>query len=257
MPISTTVLQTAWENAGGQNSNIRVLLVDSPHNPTGEVLSPSVISDLIEWARQHDMHIIFDEVYANSVHDPTQVFHSAADVLQGDLDDDVHILWGVSKDFCSAGMRLAVLQSQSTVILSALQLNFSLFSAPSRYVEWVVGNILNDRQWTQRFITDNCSQLRLGFDRCVAYLETLGIGYVVPAAGFFILVDFRPWLKENSEEGEVEFWRRLYDCRVMISPGQECLSGGYGWFRVCFAAVDAKTLQLAWLRLQQTLSSSA
>lgn len=44
----------------------------------------------------------------------------------------VHIVWGVSKDFCASGLRLGVIYSDNPLVINAIRHQF-YFHLPSRY----------------------------------------------------------------------------------------------------------------------------
>ncbi len=80
--------------AQSEGTDVRVLLLTSPSNPAGRLYSDEGLRNAIMWARGHKIHIVVDEVYACSVHTPRDngsksSWHSALDVLDGDLGNDV------------------------------------------------------------------------------------------------------------------------------------------------------------------------
>ena len=108
-----------------QNLTISILLLTNPNNPLGVIYSPSTISSCIGWARDQNrgntVHVLVDEIYALSEFGSfgnkfEQQFVSAAKVLDNDLGDDVHILWGLSKDFGSSGFRCGFLYTQNDLV---------------------------------------------------------------------------------------------------------------------------------------------
>lgn len=76
---------------------------------------------------QHDLHLILDEAFAMSVYDnpefPDAVPFTSALALN--LDDkiqpqNVHVAYGMSKDFCAAGFRLGVLHPRNEGLITAV-----------------------------------------------------------------------------------------------------------------------------------------
>ena len=58
------------DSAFSKCKNPRILLLTNPHNPMGIVLPPQEIKRCIKWALQKGMHVISDEIYANSIYQP-------------------------------------------------------------------------------------------------------------------------------------------------------------------------------------------
>ncbi|CAN0092187.1 unnamed protein product, partial [Hapterophycus canaliculatus] len=113
--ISPRVLQESFRLAKASGVRIRMLLITSPHNPTGRLYSPKALLDAISWGRKQNLHIIVDEIYANCIHRPNAQFRSVGSLLMANgasgegqgLGDDVHILYGLAKDLGVAGWRVS------------------------------------------------------------------------------------------------------------------------------------------------------
>ncbi len=82
---------------------VRALLFTNPDNPLGKVATSTEIEAVLRWAAGHDLHVVFDEIFALSVFGETP-FTSVASVRDS-LGDRVHIIWAFSKDFCASGLR--------------------------------------------------------------------------------------------------------------------------------------------------------
>ncbi|MEM1010409.1 MAG: aminotransferase class I/II-fold pyridoxal phosphate-dependent enzyme, partial [Myxococcota bacterium] len=253
-PVHTvSAMQDALDQASADGNVVRAVIVCSPHNPTGELLDEQLIRDIVTWGRSNSLHVVFDELYALSVHDPKASFTSVAEVLQGDLGDDVHIVWSMSKDLCSSGMRLGALYSQNERLRMACIINNSMFGWASRVAEWPVISLLSDFGWVDSFIAENNRRLREAYERSVEVLEKLNVPYVPASAGFFILADFRRFLPEATKEAEHELFLKLWDAKVVVTPSAEFFASSYGFFRICFAAAKAEEMEVAWSRIRSVL----
>lgn len=105
---------------------IRALLICNPHNPLGRCYSRETLVALLQFCHKYQIHLISDEVYALSVYedsDPTGGgFVSVLSIDPVPLGVDpalVHVLYGMSKDFAAAGLRLGCLISQNKRFLQA------------------------------------------------------------------------------------------------------------------------------------------
>ena len=96
---------------------VKALLFTTPSNPLGRVYTPYEIGQVISWAQERGLHVVFDEIYALSVFGDRQ-FTSCAQV-QAFLGDNVHIVWAFSKDFGASGLRCGVLVSENQALLRA------------------------------------------------------------------------------------------------------------------------------------------
>lgn len=249
--VCVSALEKAWVDAGGTDSRIRMAIICTPNNPTGEVLSKDTVLDIVRWGRSKGLHLIFDEVYAKSVHSESVQFCSVAEALGGDLGIDVHIVWTFSKDLCLSGARIGVLYSQSSKLLESINCFLAHFASTSRHTQWALEHLLTNSAWLNEYFESNRRRLRVAYLRFTAILEELGIPYMPADAGFFVWVNLRRWMQGVSREHEMELWRRLCDCKVLLTPASQCFGTRYGYFRVCFAAVDIATCELAWSKISE------
>lgn len=70
MPLEYPAFQINWSDVEGRiTPRTRVVIINSPHNPTGSVLAPSDLLALASLTERHDLHVISDEVYEHLVYD--------------------------------------------------------------------------------------------------------------------------------------------------------------------------------------------
>eukprot|EP00756_Hemistasia_phaeocysticola_P058781 Hpha_TRINITY_DN35438_c0_g1::TRINITY_DN35438_c0_g1_i1::g.83352::m.83352 len=85
--ISPAVLEAA-----AQGKRVRVLMLTSPTNPTGAVFSREALRGAVGWAVAKGVHVVVDEVYACSVHSPTdRPWCSILDALEGGEVDEAAV----------------------------------------------------------------------------------------------------------------------------------------------------------------------
>jgi aspartate/methionine/tyrosine aminotransferase len=108
--FSWDTLEDAYASSLEKGRRPRGLLLTNPHNPLGTVYAQSSLEIAIRWTKAKQMHLICDEIYALSVFDPKpkNPFLSIVNLMENQLGDYVHVLWGLSKDFGASGLRLGV-----------------------------------------------------------------------------------------------------------------------------------------------------
>ena len=241
-------LDDALERVPGR---VNVVMIPSPDNPTGKVYSREFIKSLIQWARSRQIHLVFDEVYALSVHGDVEGI-SALSVLQEiGFGDDVHVVWSFSKDFGMSGLRMGVLVTQNEQMLNNIKNNLSYFSVVSRQSQWLVEQLVNMEKDVKSFLHENRTMLRIAYKKVTNVLDRIQIPYVPAQAGLFVWVDLREFVM--SEVRELDIWEKLCEGGVMLTPGRECQGTHEGFFRLCFGAVDEQSLEEAMERLAMTV----
>jgi aspartate/methionine/tyrosine aminotransferase len=161
----------------------RMLILNSPQNPTGGVLSESDIRGIAELVQAHNLIVLSDEIYGRILYDGTRSFSIAS--LPG-MQERTIILDGFSKTFAMTGWRLGygVMPEELAKLVAKLQVNstsctssFSQIAAiealtgPQKDVEMMVQEFKRRRD----FIVDGLNAIH-GF-RC---LKPLGAFYVFP-----------------------------------------------------------------------------
>jgi aspartate/methionine/tyrosine aminotransferase len=229
---------------------VKALLFTSPDNPMGRVYSGEEVRQVMEWAAAAGVHLVMDEIYALSVYGERE-FVSAAS--QGPLGDRVHIVWAFSKDFAASGLRAGVLVSENAEVLRAVE-ELGYWGCCSGDTQWLLGQMIADEEWVDAFVRTN--RERLGeAKRCVTRaLDELGVPYLEPEAGFFLLLDLRRFLHASTFEAEHALFRRLLDeANVNLTPGAACRVAEPGFMRLCFAAVPTAVAVRAIERIGRVL----
>jgi aspartate aminotransferase len=80
----------------------KLLILNSPHNPTGGVLSPEAIREIAKIAREHDLWVLSDEIYAEIIYEGK---HRSIVAEEGMAERTI-LLDGFSKTFAMTGWRL-------------------------------------------------------------------------------------------------------------------------------------------------------
>jgi N-succinyldiaminopimelate aminotransferase len=163
----------------------RVILVNSPHNPTGAVLDTDTLALIVELATRHDAIIVTDEVYE---HLTFGVPHMPIATLPGARERTISISSG-GKTFSTTGWKIGWLTAPAALVTSVL--------AVKQYLTFVngapfqpaiaVGLGLPDSSFT-----DAAAALGAKRDVLAAGLTAAGFAVSLPAAGYFIVADAAP-----------------------------------------------------------------
>lgn len=258
-------LNDAVSKAEGDGTKVTVLLITNPNNPLGTIYKESTIRSMLLWCIKKKIHYIADEIYALSVHEPGTSFTSALchleDMISCDLvrEEDahtyVHLLYGLSKDWCASGLRVGFLYSENKPLQEALN-SLAPMGAVSNYQQHIIANVLSDVHWTTQFVEQNAKELRDSYQILTQGLDMLKIDYVSAQAGIFVWADLRRFMTENSWQGEKDLWDRICGaCKVILTPGESCHAVQPGYFRICFAWVPHEALKIMIQRFQEFFNS--
>ncbi len=97
----------------------RAIFVNSPHNPTGAMISRETLSKIVELARERDLWIVSDEAYEDVVYAPNA--HTSIASLAGDWADRVISIYSFSKSYAMSGLRTGYVATRSALLQERIQ----------------------------------------------------------------------------------------------------------------------------------------
>lgn len=104
----------------------KALLVCSPSNPTGSVYAPAELTAIGQWALEHGIWVITDEIYEHLLYDGAAPAHIVA--LVPELAEQTIVLNGVAKTYAMTGWRVGWMIGPSDVIKAATNFQSHLTS---------------------------------------------------------------------------------------------------------------------------------
>jgi aspartate aminotransferase len=226
------------------DDNTRMLIVNSPSNPTGWVIGVDEQRALYELAERHDLVILSDEVYERIVYDQPIAPSFAA--IANDR-DRVIVVNSFSKTYNMTGWRLGWVQaSERTIHLMASAAEFMTSNAASM-VQQAGIVALRDGEPFVRELRDNYAARR---EQSLAALGAMpGVSVIAPRGAFFAFA------KVHGVEDSTAFAEQvLRGSGVALTPGAAFGESGEGYVRLCFAARE-ETLTPALAQLGAFMSS--
>jgi len=247
--LTTALLEAAYTSA---SVPISAVMLTNPDNPTGRIIPSADLRAAVEWARERELHVVLNEIYALSVHGrrPFEPVSSFTD----DIGDDIHQVWALSKDFSMSGLRCGVMTSNNTDVLKAVA-ELAYWSLVSGDTQHLVAEMLADTGWTTGYLAEMQARLGRSYRATTDALDAGGIAYVEADAGLFVLADLRPFMDELSWDAEDRLWRLiLEEANVNVTPGSACRIGEPGFVRICFATERPEVVASAIARLASVLA---
>jgi N-succinyldiaminopimelate aminotransferase len=164
----------------------RVILVNSPHNPTGAVFDREVLETVVELAVRHDAVIVTDEVYEHLLFDGAA--HLPIATLEGARDRTVTISSG-GKTFSTTGWKIGWLSARPDLVSAIL--------AVKQFLTYVNGApfqpaIAAGLDLPDAVFAAIASDLQKSRDLLLGGLTAAGFAVSTPAAGYFVVADAAP-----------------------------------------------------------------
>ncbi|KAF8675384.1 hypothetical protein HU200_047749 [Digitaria exilis] len=253
--VTRDALDDAYRRAHKRRLRVKGVLITNPSNPLGTTSTRADLDLLLDFVSAKGIHLVSDEIYSGTAFaDPG--FVSVLEVLasrraddEGRLSDRVHVVYSLSKDLGLPGFRVGAIYSSNPGVVSAAT-KMSSFGLVSSQTQHLLASLLGDKEFTRRYIAENTRRIKERRDQLVEGLRAIGVECLESNAGLFCWVRMGSLMRNQSFEGEMELWKKVvFEVGLNISPGSSCHCREPGWFRVCFANMSAKTLDIALQRL--------
>ncbi|MDN5762307.1 MAG: pyridoxal phosphate-dependent aminotransferase [Microlunatus sp.] len=189
----------------------KMILVNSPHNPTGAVLGRAELSAIAELAIAHDLLVVCDEVYEHLIFD--EVEHLPLATFPGLRDRAIRIS-SSGKTFSATGWKIgwALGPAQLITELTAVK-QFLSYVSGAPFQPAVAQALDSCDDW----VTQSRLELQGKRDRLAAGLRSVGLEPAMPDGTYFMTTDVRPL---GYADG-LEFCRDLpRRCGVVAIPHQ-------------------------------------
>jgi arginine:pyruvate transaminase len=210
----------------------RVLLLNSPHNPTGAVLSNAEIRAIGAVCQRHDLWMLCDEVYEELVFDDS----FASPFNHGDLSERVVAASSISKMYAAPGFRSGWVAGPAEFCERLLPLSETMLFGNQPF-------IADMTQWALENTLDTASKMREAYRHRAALLaERLavipGLKPLPPQAGMFMVVD----VAGSGMTGEAFAWA-LLDHGVAVMPGSSFGDHATDFIRLSLTVPDAECIR--------------
>jgi len=203
----------------------KILMLNSPNNPTGTVLDYNDLKDIAKLAKEYDLLVISDEVYSTFVYDGAK--HQSIASIDGMLERTI-VINSFSKSFAMTGWRIGFAVGNNKIIEKMVRLQENLVAcvnASSQYAAIKALSIFNK--------TDKMIEIyRKKRDLIVDGLDSIrGISCYKPKGSFYAF----PNVKKIGKNSETVANELLEKAHVITIPGSAFGLHGEGYLRISYA----------------------
>jgi aspartate aminotransferase len=211
--------------AGKVTPRTRLIIINSPHNPTGSVLTRQDLEVIAQVAEENDLVVLSDEIYERIIYDGEHVSFLSLPGMQ----ERTILLNGFSKTYAMTGWRLGygVMPQELAVHITRLMTNSN--SCTATFAQWAGVEAL---QGSQAGAQEMVQEFRRRRDVIVPGLNAIeGIRCVEPKGAFYVFPNI-----EGTGMGEREFADYLMDeAGVAVLAGTSFGKFGRGHIRLSYA----------------------
>lgn len=203
----------------------RVLYVNSPSNPTGNVFSRAKLELLAKFAERHDLVVIADEAYEDLVYEDD---HASLGALPG-MQHRTISAFTLSKSFAMTGWRIGYLVAPEAFMGGLRKLVLNSVNGVSTPTQHAAAAAIDDRSDRVRSMRE---QYRVRRDLLVAGLVDAGFRCTPPRGAFYLFPDVRERLGGDSWNAMETLLQRTSIASV---PGAVFGPHGEGHLRMSFS----------------------
>ena len=206
--------------AAAYTDKTRLLILNSPSNPTGAVYPPEVVRSLVETAKQHGVWVIADDLYEHLIYDGE---FTAIQPLYPEGTLTVH---GASKGYALTGWRIGWGVGPQPLVKAMNRLQGQVTSGANALAQHATVAALNEVEKTAAFQAMTRAAYIERRDILVEGLNRLGLPTAMPQGAFYAMADLTPIDPDESTAA----LRLLEEAHVGVIPGTEFMAPGFARF---------------------------
>ncbi|MCO7176723.1 aminotransferase [Sporolactobacillus kofuensis] len=216
----------------------KAIMICSPNNPTGSMLSRDEMEQVCKVAKKHDLLILSDEIYAELVYDELYTSFAAIEGMQ----ERTILVSGFSKDLAMTGWRLGFVCAPKEITEGMLKIHqYAIMCASTMAQHAAIEGLKNGR----RDVTEMRKSYRQRRNYIVQSLNEMGLTCYKPEGAFYTF----PSIESTGMDSETFATRLLHTERVVVVPGNAFGKSGEGHVR-CSYATSMAQLQEAMKRIR-------
>jgi aspartate aminotransferase len=212
-------------------SKTRLLILNSPSNPTGAVYSRAELEGIAAVALKHNLYILSDEIYEHLVYDGVGQVSPAS--FGPEMAARTIVVSGFSKTYSMTGWRLGTLVAPPAIAKAAAEIQSQTTSQATTFAQYGALAALKEKEKTAASLRAMLDAFNRRRKFAHAALNRIpGITCLLPKGAFYLFPNISKFGLSSQE-----FCARLLDQeRVSAIPGSAF--GAEGYFRVSYATSD-------------------
>ena len=214
----------------------RLLILNSPSNPTGAVYTRAELEALVAVALKHNLYILSDEIYEHLTYDGAQ--HVSPATFSPEAAARTIIVSGFAKTYAMTGWRLGTTVAPAPIAKAISELQSQTTSNATTFAQWGALAALKERDKTQAAL----AQMLVAFDRRRRLLHTElnkipGVSCLLAEGAFYLFPNISSFGLSSEE-----FCTRLLDEKKVAAVHGSAF-GAEGYLRLSYATSDAIILK--------------
>lgn len=210
----------------------RLLILNSPNNPTGRVIPPGEMHRIVEVCAARDVYVLTDECYLFFAYPPAQPFSSAS--MPQELRKYVCVAGSFSKTYAMTGWRIGYTIANPEWTKAIVKLQSHSATHPTSFVQHACAMAMKDTDTTVAAVSSMTAEYERRKDFFIPALNEIeGFKCAMPEGAFYAFVDVREMLGDRFATSEDVADFLLQQAHVVVTDGEGF--GGDGFLRLSYA----------------------
>lgn len=222
------------QEAKNEISQAELVVVNTPENPTGHVLTKKQAKQIAEFAESHDTFLISDEVYHRLTYEVGHYSPAA-------YSQNAAIIGSVSKNHAMTGWRVGWIIDNQENIEQYAKVSRASTACPPKISQYAAEAALKNDDHVEEMKKTYKERLELVENR----LEDLDLEYQDPKGGIYVF--------PNVGEDSWDFCKRLVEEGVATVPGEPMGPSSNQNIRICFGSTSKKEIKKAFNILEDEI----
>lgn len=222
----------------------RAILINSPSNPTGNVIRKKILEEIADIAVEFDLAVLCDEAYEKILFDGAK--HVSFASLNG-MSDRALTFQTFSKTYAMCGFRLGYVVAPKDIAIAIKKMHvISTISAPTLSQKLGIKALSLHSKYTDKMVREYDRRRKL----MIPWLNDMGISTPMPKGAFYAFGNISPFSNDSKKFA----FDLLKKKKVAAVPGVDFGSKGEAHIRFSFAS-DINIIEQSLERLESFLSN--
>ncbi|NNE99554.1 MAG: pyridoxal phosphate-dependent aminotransferase [Pyrinomonadaceae bacterium] len=248
----TDFVLTADQVRASITDKTKLLIINSPNNPTGRVVPGDEMRKIIDVCIEKGVYVLTDECYLLFVYPPADIFAAAS--LPAEYLEYVCVAGSFSKTYAMTGWRIGYTITNKAWTKQMIKLQSHSATHPTSFVQYACARALENRERSMKAVDEMLSEYKKRRDWLIPALKEIdGLKVSMPEGAFYAFIDVRSFLGERYATSADFSNKLLTESHVVTTDGEGF--GADGFLRLSYAT-SIENLQSAVDKLVSFINGS-
>jgi aspartate aminotransferase len=228
----TGFVLTAEQVRKSLSARTKLLIINSPNNPSGRVIPPDEMKKIVEVCAESGVYVLTDECYLFFAYPPAEPFSLAC--LPPELRNFVCVAGSFSKTYAMTGWRIGYTIANEEWTKAMVKLQSHSATHPTSFVQYACAKALQNSDATIAAVNAMTSEYERRRNWFVPALNGIrGFKCPMPEGAFYAFVDVRDLLGDRFPDSAAVADALLKEAHIVVTDGAGF--GADGWLRFSYA----------------------